>query len=167
MRHGYSSNTHLEQLASSIRKRRTWPAHQVEPADRRPRRRPLQPRRTGRLETRTSAPGDQNRPHAHVRPTTTSTASPAMLRFRENGSTRGSSEDGAQRHLTHAFPILDAVPFTSRTHLTFLDDPPHEDLQPPADMSHDYAHSSSANLAPHSLQGRRNVVAVQNGRKLD
>ena len=54
-------NTHLEQLASCIRKRShlvNVAAHQVEPAERLPRTRPLQPRPLARLETRTVAPGD-------------------------------------------------------------------------------------------------------------
>ena len=117
------ARVHLEQLDSSIRERShlvNVAAHQVEPTDR--------PHARGHFnhdhpQARNANDCSWRPPTRSLRPTTTSTASPAKPVSRKNASTPGYNGDPARQRSTHPLPIAIGRSALHESHtLTFLDD---------------------------------------------
>ena len=154
-------NTHLEQLASSIRKRShlvNVDAQQVEPADRPPR---TQPRPLAGSKRERLLQGHSTR---SLRPTTTSTASPSMPRSQLLAPARTLPGNARRtRHRRHRAQRVARV-----AHLTFLDDR-RTWLCTACEHVSRLRALKLAQPCPRvfSKVGRRNVAAIQNGRQLD
>ena len=142
-------NTHLEQLATAIRKRGhlvNLAAHQVEPAERAPRERSSQPRHR-RLDRNVNGCSRRQRTLS-PRLTTIITASPATPQSRKIDSTLGCSRARVQQcFLTRPFPSLSGADLcTSPTRsLSWTTGAPGSVRL--VDTSRAYMPSSSLNLA--------------------